>query len=100
METSHLDVNPRFTRGTMAKAISRQITLRLPESLYHQVRQIARKRKVSIHRLAQESLEALAREALAEEMRAAYDALASDPEATDVELFFEAQREVVIREPA
>jgi hypothetical protein len=89
-----------FTGGTMAAATSRQITLRLPESLYDQVRQIARKRRVSINRLAQESLESLAREALAEEMRAAYDALASDPEATDVEPFFEAQREVVTREPA
>jgi hypothetical protein len=84
----------------MTQATSRQITLRLPASLYDQVRQIARKRQVSINRLAQESLETLAREALAEEMRAAYDALASDPEAMDVELFFEAQREVVTREPA
>jgi len=84
----------------MAGTPSRQITLRLSEPLYDQVRQIARKRRVSINRLAQESLEALTREALAEEMKAAYAALASDPAETDVELFFEAQREVIAHERA
>lgn len=78
----------------------RQITLRLPASLYHQVSQLARKRGTSINRLAQESLEALVRAALAEEMRAAYEALAGDAEETDVEVFLPAQQEVVTREPA
>lgn len=77
----------------------RQITLRVPASLYEQVSHLARKRRISINRLAQEGLEALAREALAEEMRAAYEALAADTEETDVEGFLEAQREVVTREP-
>jgi hypothetical protein len=84
----------------MAGTTLRQITLRLPEALYDQVRQLARKRRISINRLAQESLEALAREALAEEMRAAYAALADDEEATDADAFLPAQREVVNREPA
>jgi hypothetical protein len=83
----------------MSGTSPRQITLRLPEALYDQVRQLARKRRVSINRLAQESLEALAREALAEEMRAAYEALADDGDA-DVEAFLPAQREVMQREPA
>ncbi len=77
----------------------RQITLRVPEALYERVRKLARSRRVSVNRLAQESLEALAEEALGEEMQAAYAALADDEE-TDVETFFSAQREVVIGEPA
>jgi hypothetical protein len=35
-----------------------------------------------------------------QEMRAAYEALATDTEATDVELFVAAQREVLDRDPA
>jgi hypothetical protein len=84
----------------MATAPARQITLRLPESLYRQVKQLARKKRVSINKLAQEGLEALTQEDLAREMRAAYDALATDAEGSDVEIYLSAQREVVFREPA
>lgn len=79
----------------MAGPVARQITLRLPEPLYEQVRELARKRRVSVNRLAQQSLEALAREALEEELRAAYDALGSAGEETDVEYFLPAFREVL-----
>jgi len=48
-----------------------------------------------VNRLAQQSLEALAREALEEELRAAYDAWGSDGEETDVEFFLPAFREVL-----
>ena len=74
---------------------ARQITLRLPEPLYTQIKQLARKRRVSINQLAQESLEATAHEALMHEMRAAYEALASDTEETDVEAFLPAQSEAM-----
>jgi hypothetical protein len=47
----------------MAEEAARQITLRLPEPLYQQVRQLARKRRTSVNRLAQQGLEALTREA-------------------------------------
>jgi hypothetical protein len=84
----------------MATTIIRQITLRLPEPLYEQVRQLAKKRHVSINQLAQESLKALTQKAIAREMRAAYDALGTDLEETDVEVFLSAQSEVVRSEPA
>ena len=79
----------------MGEISARQITLRVPEPLYHRVKQLAKKRRVSINRLAQESLEALAAEALAEELRAAYDALGADEEENDVEFFLPAQLEVL-----
>jgi predicted transcriptional regulator len=81
--------------AVMAEMPARQITLRLPEPLYHRVKQIAQKRRISINRLAQESLEALAEQALAEELRAAYDALGADEEENDVEFFLPAQLEVL-----
>lgn len=84
----------------MATAPARQITLRLPERLYRQVKHLARTKRVSVNKLAQESLEALAREAAAREMRAAYDALAMDTEESQVETYLPAQSEVVSREPA
>jgi hypothetical protein len=73
----------------------RHITLRLPEPLYHRVKRLAKKKRVSINRLAQEGLEALAEQALAEELRAAYDALGADEEENDVEFFLPAQLEVL-----
>ena len=79
----------------MGESTTHQITLRLPEPLYRQVKQLARKRRLSINRLARESLEALAQEGLAEELRAAYDALGADEEENDVEFFLPAQLEVL-----
>jgi hypothetical protein len=84
----------------MGETTARQVTLRLPEPAYQQVRELARKRRTSVNRLAQQGLEALAREALEEELRAAYDALGSDGEETDVEFFLPAYREVLDAEMA
>ncbi|MBI3328392.1 MAG: hypothetical protein HYZ81_17030 [Nitrospinae bacterium] len=78
---------------------TRQITLRLPEALYYTVKRVAKQRHTSINRLAQEGLERLAHEELAVRMRAAYDALSTDAEETNVEIFLAAQREVVNRDP-
>ena len=77
----------------------RQITLRLPEPLYLQARQLAQTRRVSINRLAQEGLETLAQQALVREMKAAYEVLAADSEETNVAIYLAAQREVVTRDP-
>jgi hypothetical protein len=77
-----------------------QVTLRLPEPLYLQVKQLARRRQISINRLAQEGLESIAQQSLVREMRAAYDALALETEESDVEVFFAAQSEVVADDPA
>jgi hypothetical protein len=79
----------------MAATRTRQITLRLPEPLFRQVKQLAGKRRININRLVQESLEATVREALDQEMRAAYDALGADSKETDVQVFLPAQREVL-----
>jgi TATA-binding protein-associated factor Taf7 len=75
-----------------------QITLRLPESLYLQIKQLARQQRVSINRLAQEGLETLARQALAREMQAAYETLATDTAGTNVEDYLITQREIVLRD--
>ncbi|NCO35031.1 MAG: hypothetical protein AUJ92_07660 [Armatimonadetes bacterium CG2_30_59_28] len=84
----------------MNVAVARQITLRLPEPLYQTVKHVAKRRHTSINRLAQEGLERLAEEELADRMRAAYDELGAHPDECDVEIFFAAQSEVVTREPA
>jgi len=83
----------------MTAVSMRQITLRLPEPLYLQARRLAQTRRVSINKLAQEGLESLAQQAFVREMQAAYEALATNPAETEVETYFAAQREVVIRDP-
>lgn len=79
----------------MAGMTMRRVTLRLREPLYHGVKQLAEKRRISINRLAQESPEAVAEQALDEELRAAYDALGADEEENDVEFFLPALLEVL-----
>jgi len=76
------------------------MTLRLPEPLYQTVKRVAKQRRTSINRLAQEGLERLAREALAAQLRAAYDALGAHLDESSVDTFFAAQAEVVGRDPA
>jgi len=83
----------------MSTATTRQITLRLPEALYQTVKRVAKRRRTSINRLAQEGLKRLAQEELATRMREAYDELGADAEASDVETFLAAQSEVVSRDP-
>ena len=79
----------------MAKSPLRQLTLRLPDPLYRQVKRLAGRRKVSMNRLTQESLKALARRAEEQELLAAYEQVAGDAEETDVERFRAAQAEAV-----
>lgn len=75
----------------------RQLTIRLPESLLKTAKELASKRNISLNRLVRQSLEKAVQESETEQMRSAYEALGEDIEESDVELFFEAQREVVTR---
>jgi hypothetical protein len=84
----------------MRTTTARQITLRLPEPLYQTVKRVAKQRRTSINRLAQEGLERLAQEELSVQMQAAYDELGAAVEENDVERFFSAQSEVVTHDPA
>ena len=79
---------------------TRQITVQVSEALYQVIKRLARQRRTSISRLAQESLELLAQEEWAAHMRAAYDELGADSEESDVEPFLPAQSEVVRHDPA
>ncbi len=82
----------------MAVGKTKALTIRLPEELYRAGAETAKRRKVSLNRLVQESLETALR---AEEDRQLYEEftrLGRDKELTDVEYAFEAQREVVLRD--
>jgi len=81
----------------MGRGLIRQLTLRLPDPLYRKVRRLAVRQKVSMNRLTQESLEALARQAEEGELAAAYEELGRDPTETDVEQFWAAQAEAIGR---
>ncbi len=82
---------------TKSKSSARQVTLRLPEPLYQSVKRVAKERRTSINRLAQEQLEHLAKQETQDRLTAAYEALAGDEE-TNVTAFFTAQSEVARRE--
>lgn len=84
----------------MATSGVRQITLRLPDPLYETVKRVAKRTHKSINQLAQEGLERLVQEELAAQMKAAYEALGAEAEDNDVEPFFSAQSEVVLRDGA
>ena len=84
----------------METVATRQITLRLPEPLYQNIKSIAEQQRVSLNRLMQRSLEQIVREAQVRELRAAYEVLGSDAEASNVQDFFAAQSEVVGHDPA
>jgi len=80
--------------GTKVKPM----TVRLPLHLYRAGREFARRRRISLNRLVQESLQAAIE---AEEERQLYDEftlLGQDTEECDVEYAFQAQREVVIQD--
>ncbi len=80
----------------MARTTStRQITLRLSPTLYEQIQQIARERRTSVNKLAQQELERLTRQQLEARLDAVYNALADDLD-TDVERFFPAQSETLV----
>ena len=73
---------------------SKQLTLRLPPDLYQSSVRLAKRRKMSLNKLAQTGLERLAAEDALTELQAAYDTLGADAD-SNVEPFLAAQREVV-----
>lgn len=81
----------------MGSSGTHQITLRLPEQLYHRVKTLAKRRHTSINSLAREGLARLAEEELARKMRNAYEALGKATTESDTSAYFRAQSEVVRR---
>lgn len=75
---------------------TRQVSLRLPEPLYESIKVLAKRRNTSINRLAQQELEHLAKVEFDAQLRAGYDTLSH--EESEVEDFFVAQSEVVLRD--
>ncbi len=76
------------------------LTVRLPEDLYRNTAEVARKRGVSLNRLVQESLAQIIRDAHAAELYDAFSLVGEDAEETNVEFALQAQWEVVTDEPA
>ena len=72
-------------------------TVRLPRKLYRASSAAARRRKMSLNRLVQESLATAIRAEEDRELYEAFERFAQDPESS-VEYAFEAQREVVLRD--
>ena len=84
--------------ASKGKSRAKAMTVRLPLDLYRASREMAKKHRVSLNQLLQESLRARLR---AEEEQALYDAftrVGTDVEDASVDYAFEAQREVVLRD--
>ena len=77
---------------------TKTITVRLPASVHEAGREVAKRRRMSLNRLVEQSLRATLQE---DEQKRLYDAftlVAGDPEETDVEFMLDAFREVVLRD--
>ena len=81
----------------MAKADTRRITLRLSESTHADLKRLAARRGTSMNQVAVDALARAIKRLEDEELEAGYDALADDEE-SNVEMFFAAQAEVVLRD--
>jgi hypothetical protein len=73
----------------------KQFTVRVPGALYDEARTLARKRGTSLNQLAATGLSELARKDREEQLRLAYELLATNPDEMDVEPFLPAQTEAV-----
>ena len=76
--------------------VLRQLTVRIPRSLYARAHDVAKARRTSVNALVRQLLEQLDRLEREQELSRAYDLLGHDAEA-NVEPFFEAQGEVARR---
>ena len=81
----------------MANVDTRQFTLRIPASMHADLKRLAAKRESSMSRVAAEAVAREITRAEDEAMAAGYEALADDEE-SNVEMFFAAQAEVVLRD--
>lgn len=72
------------------------LTVRLPDNVYLAARNMAERRGISINRLVQEAIAEKAEKSVEERLRQAYDMLAIDSEATEVENSFAIQAEALL----
>ena len=72
------------------------LTVRLPEPVYLAARNMAERRGISINRLVQEAIAEKAEKSVEERLRLAYDMLASDSEAAEIENSFAIQAEALL----
>lgn len=74
------------------------LTIRLSDPVYQAARNMADRRGISINRLVQEAIAEKAEKSVEERLSRAYDLLAADPAATDVESCFAIQAEALLGE--
>lgn len=77
---------------------AKSMTVRLPLPLYQAGREIARRRKTSLNRLVQESLEAVLREERRAKLYDAFTLVGEEVSESSVEFGLIAQSEVVARD--
>ena len=86
--------------GGMRRAtdMDHALTVRLPDQVYRAARNMADRRGISINRLVQEAIAEIAEKSVEERLRRAYDVLALDPAAAEVETSFAIQAEALLGE--
>lgn len=81
-----------------AAANAKSLTVRLRPTLYEAATSLAKRRRLSLNALIQESLEEILRIEEEREMYEAATLLGEDPDECDVEYAFAAQAEVALRD--
>ncbi len=74
------------------------LKISLPETVYRAASEVASEQGVSLEQLAREVIAAQAQRPAEMDLSEAYEILAEDAEATDVEIFMEAQAEALLNE--
>jgi hypothetical protein len=74
------------------------LSLRVPEDIYRQAAEVARRRNISFNLFVQEQLQRVIEEELDRELYEAAELLGSHPEECDVSYADEAQAELALRE--
>jgi len=77
---------------------TKAMTVRLPMDLYEAGSRVAKRRRVSLNQLVQDSLRAVLKEEADKALYDDFTLAALDKDEVDVEYAFEAQREVVLRD--
>ena len=77
---------------------TKAMTVRLPIDLYEAGSKVAKRRRVSLNQLVQDSLRAVLKDEADKALYDDFTLAALDKDEVDVEYAFEAQREVVLRD--
>jgi len=77
---------------------TKAMTVRLPMDLYEAGSRVAKRRRVSLNQLVQDSLRAVLKDEADKALYDDFTLAALDKDEVDVEYAFEAQREVVLRD--